>query len=133
MLRCESARRWGQIFGSPPGTTDANLQQSNQAIMDSVTSLHASIDGMSVSDLSSYIETSPKFKFVAKPNDPFGVNTGQHAQPSGDAFADGFYLMLDPVGTGTHTPNFAATVTLPGLTFSLDITDTITGVPNGHH
>jgi len=78
-----------------------------------ITELHASVDGVSVSDLNP--RTTPfracaggdpacasAFSVTLPGNNLFGIRAGVYAP----AVADGFYLMLAPLPPGPHSINF---------------------------
>lgn len=89
-----------------------------------VTSLHAVIDGVEVPDLFSHLEnTSDPFSFVAAANNIFGFPAG----PSGDAYGTGYYIMLAPIGLGSHVISFGGN--FADGSFIVDVTANITGVP----
>ena len=106
------------------GTSGADVRAQTVGFADFIDELHASIDGVPVPDLFLHREVSPDFSFSAAPGNSFGIATG----PSGIAVADGYWLMLAPIPLGeTHVLNFGGGVSSFG--FSLDVTDTITSVP----
>lgn len=113
-------------FVVPP--TVAELSMIVDTVIDGVDSLFAEIDGTAIpeSDLFTHRESSPVFSFVGAPNNPFYQSPG----PSGSAVADGYWLMLNPLGEGTHTIRFGGGMSdgaFPG--FLTDVTDTINAVP----
>jgi hypothetical protein len=96
------------------------------AIADEFDSAFLEIDGVFVidnSNFSNYREPSPLFNYVAVPGNPFGVGPGN----SGDAYADGYYAMIEPLGSGTHTFRFGGGAS--AFDFSVEVKDTITVVP----
>lgn len=99
---------------------DKTAAQVAQAASDQIDAVdmslfHAIIDGHAVSNLASYREVSPIFHFVAAPNNPIGVPQGH----SGIAVADGYFIMLKPLGPGHHVLSFGGTVPAFG-TFVID-------------
>jgi hypothetical protein len=108
------------VFGVPTSETD--LRAEAAFFIDLVDSLIAEIDGVAVPDLFDHRELSPLFSFLAAPDNPFGPPSGA----SGDAVSDGYWLMLEPLGMGTHTIRFGGGIS--GV-FTVDVTDTITAVP----
>jgi hypothetical protein len=109
--------------------TAAQVKQAAADQADLIDSLHASIDGapLSSASLFAHREVSPAFHFVAAPDNPIGVPAGD----SGIAFADGYYLMLAPLGPGQHVINFGGTVSSFG--FSIDATYTLTSAHGSGH
>ncbi len=101
--------------------SEADLRSAAASVINSVTDLTAVIDGTSVPelDLFSHRELSPLFTFNAATDNPFGVPPG----PSGNAVSDGYWLMLDPLGTGVHTIEFGGAIS---SAFIVNVTDTIT-------
>jgi len=109
---------------APSPTTEQELRDGIEAVIDLVDNLFASIDGVPVADLFSYREGSPLIKDLeAAPDNPFGNPAGL----LGDAVADGYWLMLSPLGFGTHTIAFGGGIS--EFEFAVAATDTITGVP----
>lgn len=103
--------------------TEAQLRAAAASVIDGVDSLLAAIDGVSITDPFSYREASPLFSLEAATDNPFGAPAGS----LGNAVSDGFWIMLEPLGLGTHTIEFGGTIS--GAGFSVEVTDTITGVP----
>jgi hypothetical protein len=86
--------------------------------------LHASIDGVAVSGLSSYrtLSSADGFTITVPGNNLFGLAAGSYSP----AVADGYYLLLAPLGPGTHTVSFGGT---DGTDFTQDVTYILTTVP----
>ncbi len=105
-----------------PASAETSLRADAASFIATVDSLFATIDGNAVSqsELFTHEESSPLFSFVAANNNPFGFPPG-----TSDAVSDGYWLMLDPLGTGVHTISFG------GATpdFTVGVTDTVTAVP----
>ncbi|MEY5097395.1 MAG: hypothetical protein RJA36_114 [Pseudomonadota bacterium] len=107
----------------PDGNTVAELRACANGVADSVTGLKA--DGIAHSDpnLFHYREYFEDFSYEVVAGNAFGaVNTGlaEHA------VADGYWLMLEPLGTsGPYTITFGGETPF----FTTQVTDTITGVP----
>ncbi len=97
--------------------TAAQVAQAASEQLDAVdiSLFHASIDGQAVSNLALYREVSPVFHFVAAADNPIGVPQGK----SGIAVADGYFIMLKPLGPGHHVLSFGGTVPAFG-TFAID-------------
>jgi len=108
-----------------PGETDAQLKSDNNGYVAMISNLHLTVDGKSApsSTLMQLRESSPEFHTSFASDNPFGSPAG----PTGDAFADGYYAMLKPLGAGTHTIGFGGTF---GGTFTTSVTDTITALPS---
>ena len=60
--------------------------------------LQASIDGITIQNLSDYIVTSPLFEFTVPEDNILGVDAG-----TGQSVAHGAWLMLKPLTPGEHT------------------------------
>jgi hypothetical protein len=82
----------------------ADVRAEVEALADLIDSLHLSIDGVEFPEAELFLhrETSPDFSFVAAPGNPIGVPAG----PSGLAVADGYFVMLRPLGKGEHTISY---------------------------
>lgn len=103
--------------------TEAELRQQVNDIVGAIDSLTATIDGVSVANLFSHRESSPLFSFTAAASNPFGVAAGS----SGNAVGDGYYLMLAPLGLGTHTISYGGGASSFGFSTLTDVT--ITAIP----
>jgi hypothetical protein len=105
--------------------TAADIRQSAQLQADVFDSLHASFDGVPISqtNLFTHRETSPDFSFVAVSGNLQGVPPGY----SGIAVADGYFLMLAPLTPGIHNLNYGGGSTVFGV--SIDETDIISVLP----
>lgn len=105
--------------------TETQIRQAVQQLTDPIDSLHASFDGVSISqtDLFTHREISPDFSFVAVSGNQMGVPPGN----SGIAVANGYFLMLAPLPPGLHTLKYGAGATAYGL--YIDETDTISVMP----
>ena len=105
------------------GLTEPQVRAEVNGLIDLVDELHASIDGVAVSNLFDHREESLAFQFSAAANNAFGVPAGN----SGIAVADGYWLVLAPIAAGeTHVINFGGGISEFG--FSVDVTSTITSV-----
>ena len=113
------------------GTSEAALlacasAQADHALLPGG-SLTADIDGQTLGHLTSYRAVSPSlFEITPVAKNPFQIPVGN--PPTTQAMADGFWIILAPLATGTHTIHFTATVPLPefGGTLFLDQTDVLT-------
>ena len=104
------------------GTTEEALLTCADSAISATTELHASIDGVPLSNLDDYRGTSSSFGFTL-PNNNWLQFFGFDA-PAGfyePAVSDGFWLMLTPLPPGNHTINFGGTFGAP-INFTLDIT-----------
>ena len=103
-----------------PDTTFSvkELRANAKALMDQVTDLHATVDGVAI-PLGRFRVTSPKFNLTL-PADSIGC--GEPAGTYGPAVGDGWYLMVKPLSDGVHTISFAGGI--PGV-FTLDISYTL--------
>ena len=98
-------------------------------------SLHLSVDGQELSNVGAYREIAPTFSYVLPETDNvdqlfFGQSNLQG--PVSPAQADGFYVMLQPLGLGTHVIGFGGVT--PGGSLgplNVDVTYTINVVPKG--
>jgi hypothetical protein len=118
----------------PMSVTD--LRSSAKAAADAATSLHASIDGVAVQNVSSYRVTSPVFSFTLPATlDNLctffgGTVSGTTVSP---AVGDGYYLMLAPLPPGQHILTFGGTFPPPfgppPNGFTLDVTYHLTVEP----
>jgi len=89
-------------FSSLEGFATAEEQGAEARFwVDHIVDLFCTIDGVSVKDLRAYRFPSPQFHFTAPTPWIFGPDGG-----AGTAVADGYYLMLTPLATGTHTIHF---------------------------
>jgi len=126
------------VNGNPiKGTDDAALlacatAQAKHALEPGA-KLEADVDGQMLKDLDDQEAASPPFNFTpASAGDPFMVCTPPVAttcpQANRRAEADGFWIILEPLGKGTHKIHFAASVPFPELnfTFTTDVTYTVT-------
>jgi len=96
--------------------------------------LVATIDGVPVADLASHRESSPgdAFSIPVVADNSFGHPAATYT----DAYADGYWIMLAPLGTGMHTLHFGGT-SVPfngagGLqldSFTVDVTAQINAIP----
>jgi hypothetical protein len=125
--------------GQPPSTnTEAQLRALIAPLVDSITSMSATIDGRPISGLDvpassgyhgPYRVASPVFSYTVGPDNwlnytaPPGFTFS--AQTVTGAVADGVYLMLAPLSVGSHVIHWTAS----GGGLLQDITYTLTVVP----
>jgi hypothetical protein len=110
----------------PPffGSNEAELRACAEGFLNDTAGLACEIDGVSIQNLQAYRAGSPLFDFTIPDNNILGLAAG-----SGQAVADGVYLMLAPLSVGQHTIHFTGTFVSFG--FTLDITYHLSVVP--HH
>jgi hypothetical protein len=103
------------------GPTEQQLRACAVGLMDHVTSARASVDDVKV-DLgkplaaSPFRVQSPLFYITFVAHNPFGVKVG-----SGQAVADGFWVLLEPPPVGRHAVNFQGEAHFPGFTFRVKV------------
>jgi hypothetical protein len=101
------------------GSTYAELSAHAKAQIDAMNKLSCTIDGQTVSNLTSYRAASDLFTWGPLPtNNVFGDPVNFPAGTTSQAAADGYYLLLQPLTPGSHSIHFTGGV--PG--FLLDIT-----------
>jgi len=107
----------------PPfyGGNEAELRTCAQGFVPQ--DLQASIDGVEVRNVSTYIVTSPLYDFAVPEDNVLGVPGGG----SGQSVASGAYLMLSPLSPGTHTIHVHGTY--PELEYTADKVFTLTVGP----
>ncbi len=105
--------------GEDEGTADEQ-QARLEEFVQSVTELHATVNGMSIPNLFSHREISPVFDLTLAADNIFGAPAGTYSPST----SDGYWLMLEPLGPGNHVINFGGSSTGGGGLgeFSLDIT-----------
>jgi hypothetical protein len=110
-----------------PDLTPDQIRALNHSFAEGVTELHTTLDGVNVPDLFAHrhvVDDAYSFDFVA--DNIFGVPAG----PSGQAFSDGYYLILEPLSPGVHTLVFGGSgETSVFGKYAVNINDTITVVP----
>lgn len=96
-------------------------------VIDDTASLNFSLDGVPVPqvDLFTHREESGFFTDVIAPGNYSGDPSGAWA----DSFADGYWLMLEPLSAGVHQIRFGGNVPSPILSFSVHGADDINVVP----
>ena len=127
---------WADNTGTPPPLPAwQELADFVKAMVDAGV-VHASIDGVSVRNLSAYRAAYAPFEYdLAKSDnllsgDPFNLQIPGSGWPSlhvSPAASDGYWLMLEPLPPGKHEINFGGTAS----NFMIDITYHITIVPPG--
>jgi hypothetical protein len=114
----------------PTSYTVDQLRSIVKTIVDAVTKMSATVDGVSVRNLPSYRAVSPVFSLTLPGNNLLQAIGCYPSDPGTytPAVADGYYLLLEPLAPGTHTIHFQATVrkTHYSGAFSLDITYQLT-------
>ena len=101
------------------GTTEAELRDCADFLMDHLADLTATIDGVAIRNLTAYRLQSPLFTFTLPQDNILALPPG--TTPS---VADGVHLMLAPLSAGAHTVHFSGALLFPefDFTFRLDIT-----------
>jgi hypothetical protein len=85
--------------------------------------LEASIDGVEVSNLSTYIVLSPRYDFTNPEDNILGVDPGT----VGESVGSGAYLLLAPLSPGNHTIHVQGTY--PDLEYTADKTFNLIVMP----
>jgi hypothetical protein len=105
-----------------PFTERKDLAACNHQFIDTVTDLHAEIDGVAVQGLQDFricktnlCFNSPIFEVVLPARNILGVPAGPAVSMS-----DGFYLLLHPLSAGQHTIHFHGFG--PAANFAVDVT-----------
>lgn len=103
---------------APPfyANTLPDFVQCNKTFVDTVTDLHAEIDGVAVQNLQNYRARSPIFNFFLPTDNIFGIAGGG----TGRSMADGYYLLLAPLRPGQHSIHFHGFG--PAANFVVDVT-----------
>lgn len=128
---------WVGYGGADPGY--ASVKEEITAITTGTidpAKLVATIDGTAIPNLASHRESfsGDAFALPLVDNNSFGHPAATYP----DAYADGYWIMLAPLGSGTHTLRYGGTsdpfVGLPGSnvaidSFTVDVTANITAVP----
>ena len=79
------------------------------------TDLRLTIDGQTISNLAQDRVPTGVFPITFAPNNVFGVPAG-----SGQAAADGYWVLLPPLSPGQHTIQFSASIKFPELGFTFE-------------
>jgi hypothetical protein len=104
---------------SPNLKTDSELSQCAKELVDKVTFVQASVDGVEVQNI---IRTqSPPFTVTFPEQNIFGVQAGPTR-----AVSDGFWVFLQPLSPGSHTINFKGAVVDVTTTGVASITNDVT-------
>lgn len=105
------------------GSTKEEIKQAAKSLMDHVTIVEATVDGVELQNLKDdYRFQSTFFKFTG-PDDPaetiFPGQNGTHV-----AIANGFWVLLTPLSAGQHTIHFHGVAPFPeaGFTFETEVT-----------
>jgi len=109
-------------FCFPPPADVAQLRADCRDLLNQVTSLSASVDGVPVQDLTNVLTTrfrvvSPVFSFRVPADNILEIGGPQTVQPAVD---DGVFIMLRPLPDGRHVIRFHGE--LPAFGFMLDVT-----------
>ena len=84
------------------GATEAEQRDTAKFFADHIVNLSCTIDSKAVQNIGHYRVASPQFCFTAPTPWIFSPAPGGH----GTSVADGYYLMLRPLGKGTHTIHY---------------------------
>jgi len=110
-----------QIEGN--GNTQQELSKCAKDLIDAVTTVTATVDGVDLQDLttpnSPYRVQSPLFTFNAVQDNPFSIPSG-----SSPSVSDGYWILLAPLSTGQHTIHFLGAA--PSLPFTTEVTYNLT-------
>ena len=87
------------------GSTEAELRACAVAQANAFARLRASVDGRELEGLSRFRFESPLFRFQSVSDNPFGVPATAPGESS-IAVADGYWVMLHPLGPGMHRIRF---------------------------
>jgi hypothetical protein len=111
------------------GTTERDLRQCAKDLMDHVTEVEASVDGVALRNLGRTRVQSDLFSFTLPPGDQLGL-FGTEPNPSASV-SDGFWVLLPPLSDGAHTVKFRGVAPFPefDFVFKQDITYDLTVVP----
>jgi hypothetical protein len=116
------------------GGTAAEQRACAKFWADHIVNVFCTIDGEEVEDIGDFRVASPQFEFDAPTPWIFGA-TGGH----GTSVADGYYVMLRPLGQGAHTIHFggkfhfaAGELGPDPVDLPLDMTYHVTVAPNHH-
>jgi len=82
--------------------TLSELRICAKSIQDQISSLKASVDGISIPDLKEYRIQSPPFNFILPQNNILGLPANVNTQ----AIADGNWVFLKPLSSGSHKITF---------------------------
>lgn len=120
---------WSDNVATDPPFTIEELRDNNDGSMQFVTELHASVDGVPVTNLFSYRAISPVFSIEYRFED--NIHSFLLEAPFlgvvDPMVADGYYLMIEPLRPGPHVITFGGTISSFFLT--IDITNHITVAP----
>jgi hypothetical protein len=105
------------------GTTDAELRACARDLIDHVTQTSASVDGTAI-DLGPVSQgrfrfQSPLFTITFAPNNGFYPDGS--VAGTGQAVADGFWLLIRPLPKGQHTIDFQGTAVFGDVVFQVGV------------
>ena len=108
-----------------PSLSEQEISSQVTMIADLVDSLEATIDGVPIANPFDYRATAPDFfSYTTAENNPFLLPIGTTEK----AFADGYYVMIEPLKSGTTT-TFSFGGGVSAFDFTTGVTTTITAVP----
>lgn len=118
------------------GTTDAELRNCAESIIDHATNLQTEIDGVAIQNLQAYRVQSPLFSWGPLPdNNVFQDPDNFPAGATSPSVSDGFFVMLTPLSAGQHTVHFSGEIVFTDaedgfdFQFILDVTYHLTIAP----
>ena len=98
------------------GGTEMEMQEQAESFLDLVGSMTVLIDGVPVENPEQYESPSPLFEIGPLPENNVLQDIGVDAPAgsTGDAAANGYYLMLPPLSVGEHTIEYVTPIVVPG-------------------
>ena len=84
------------------GSTESEQRDTANFLANHIVNASFTIDGVAIPNMNPYRVSSPQFTFTAPSPWIFGETGG-----TGTAVADGYFVMLAPLSTGTHTIKFS--------------------------
>lgn len=98
------------------GGTEEEMEEQAESFLDLVGSMTVLIDGVPVENPEQYESPSPLFTIDPLPENNVLQDIGVDAPAgsTGDAAANGYYLMLSPLSVGEHTIEYVTPIVVPG-------------------
>jgi hypothetical protein len=110
------------------GTTEEEFSACAKDLIDHVTTVEASLDGVALKNLTNSRVQSPLFSFTLPPDDVFRL-FGKEPNPS-PSVSDGFWILLKSLSPGAHTIEVHGVAFFPpASTFEQKIVYHVTVVP----
>lgn len=96
--------------------TEEEMQEQAESFLDLVGSMMVLIDGVPVENPEQYESPSPLFTIDPLPENNVlrDIGVDAPAGSTGDAAANGYYLMLPPLSVGEHTIEYVTPIVVPG-------------------